>query len=324
MTRAFEAGGVVGVEHRNLDPRDRLAVIVFAVDQMHGGATGPVAGGEHRLMHAAAVHAPPAMARQKRRMDVEDPICEPRQCDGTEFSQVAGQDHQLDAGLGQGVGEGFVRGFGGPGGRDDPRRETVVDGKAQRWGLRAVADHEPRLGGQLARLDSRDDGAHAAAAVGGEKPELHQQASIQNLKLDPQSVVPGFDPGRQVSAQGRVVHVDVHVGEDGAPRAIAFDPAQRLVQMSVGRMRRPPQGVHDPDVEALEGLVRVRRQIDHVAGIRKPAKAIADGPDAAVVLIEGSAREWRRRVPRRSRPRHGGGISRGVAIGGYIPSPSNT
>ena len=76
--RSAVPGLMIALQHGNLDARDRLAVIVLLVDQVNRGSADWIAGGQHRFVDPAAIHAGPAMARQERRMDVENAVVEHR------------------------------------------------------------------------------------------------------------------------------------------------------------------------------------------------------------------------------------------------------
>ena len=62
----------VAFDHRHLALRDDRAAVVALVDQVYRHAADLLAGGQHRLVHLAAVQALSAELRQQRRVDVED------------------------------------------------------------------------------------------------------------------------------------------------------------------------------------------------------------------------------------------------------------
>ncbi len=113
--------------------------------------------------------------------------------------------------------------------------------------------------------------------------------------FEPKPVIPRLDARRQLGLQGRVVEVDVQVGQDRPARLQALDPLERPRQMRMRRMRPITQGVHDPDVEPRERRERGFIQVNDVAGVGDPAETIAHRAHAPVVLVEIHHRDRTRR-----------------------------
>ncbi len=57
---------------RHLAPRQHRSMIVVLVDEMDRDAARALGGGDHSLVHAAAVHAGAAMAGEEPGMDIDD------------------------------------------------------------------------------------------------------------------------------------------------------------------------------------------------------------------------------------------------------------
>ncbi len=104
---------------------------------------------------------------------------------------------------------------------------------------------------------------------------------------EPQAVEGGLNARGQPAGQISKIQIDVQIGQDRATRSDTLDPAQGQIHVGMGRMRAPSQGIHDLDVQVLERVESLFRQIDHVTGIGHATEAIPYRSDAAMVLIEG-------------------------------------
>src|SRR5690606_29368300 len=76
--------------------------------QVHAGAAGLVAVGEHGGVHAVSVHAGAAVGGQQGGVDVEDTAGEGAQYGGADAPHVAGAHHGVRTGVAQGGFSGFV------------------------------------------------------------------------------------------------------------------------------------------------------------------------------------------------------------------------
>jgi phosphoribosyl 1,2-cyclic phosphate phosphodiesterase len=112
-------------------------------------------------------------------------------------------------------------------------------------------------------------------------------ADIKSLPEAGLAALAGLDAGRQAAPQRRVIHVAVQIGQDRPFGLHARDPAQRLVEVEMARVRRLAQRVHDPNVEAGQGGQAGLRQALDIGGIGHVAEAEAERRDIAVVLQDG-------------------------------------
>jgi hypothetical protein len=72
---------------------------------------------------------------------------------------------------------------------------------------------------------------------------LPQGCKIQPViagDIDHHAIVSRFNTLRQLIAKTLKIHIDVHVGEDGAAWCHPLDPAQRVIKVEVAWMRRAP------------------------------------------------------------------------------------
>ncbi len=83
----------------------------------------------------------------------------------------------------------------------------------------------------------------------------------------------------------------MQIGQNGAARLGASDPFQGQFHVGVGRMRRPAQGVDDPDVEIGQGRPALFRKADGVGRVGHLPEPIADRADLAVIDVEGGHRD---------------------------------
>src|ERR1700728_1811977 len=93
---------------------------------------------------------------------------------------------------------------------------------------------------------------------------------------DCHAVEAGLDMGWQFLAQNVVVEIGVQVGENGARRLEPVDPAERVGEGEMTRMRPVAQRVDDPDFEIGQSGAGVRRHAAEVAGIGEIADATAE------------------------------------------------
>src|SRR5262249_36276376 len=101
------------------------------------------------------------------------------------------------------------------------------------------------------------------------------------------TVVTRLDTRWQLGAKRRVIHVGVQIGQDRALRLDLSDPFQRLVEMEMARVRRSPQRVDDPDLQAYECSNTLRWKAFNVSGVGDIAKAEPERGDVAVILQNG-------------------------------------
>ena len=81
---------------------------------------------------------------------------------------------------------------------------------------------------------------------------------------------------RRRALNGIVVERRMHVREDGACGFKPRNPAKRLVEREMARMRAVLQRVDDQDIEISKPLDRRRRKIADVWTICQPADAEAE------------------------------------------------
>src|SRR5579864_5856197 len=94
----------------------------------------------------------------------------------------------------------------------------------------------------------------------------------------------------------------MQIGQDGAARFEAFDPAERVRERKVTRMRRVAQRVDDPDVEIGQGVeadIRDRTEVDRIGEI---AETKAERSDVAMLLQDRQGGEWPSLPLDRNRP----------------------
>src|SRR5260370_9667553 len=91
------------------------------------------------------------------------------------------------------------------------------------------------------------------------------------VELDPHTIIPRLDVGRELGAQFGVVEIAVHIGEDRALRADAVDPSQRQVEGKMTRMWPAPERVDDPQLDAGERLYGRLRPTHAVRQVRHGA-----------------------------------------------------
>mmetsp|Transcript_6994 Transcript_6994/g.11294 ORF Transcript_6994/g.11294 Transcript_6994/m.11294 type:complete len:278 (+) Transcript_6994:98-931(+) len=91
---------------------------------------------------------------------------------------------------------------------------------------------------------------------------------------------------RGLVANGLVVEIDVHVGQDGLFGVGLFNPVKRVGQVAVRRMRIAAQGVDDPAVQILELFPRRCRDLSHIGQISHMANPEPKRVDAAMTHLE--------------------------------------
>src|SRR5258708_29357220 len=133
------------------------------------------------------------------------------------------------------------------------------------------------------------------------------------VELDPHTIIPRLDIGRQLGAQFGVVEIAVHVGEDRALRADAVDPSERRVEVKMTRMWPVPERVDDPQLDAGERLYGGLPHIHQVRRAGLGAEAESEGSDVAVGELERQRRDGAARARDRQRLARGG---RGPPEGG--------
>src|ERR1700676_2994765 len=94
------------------------------------------------------------------------------------------------------------------------------------------------------------------------------------------------DMDRQSAAQHLVIEVGVQIGQDGAPGFYAFDPAKRVLERKVTRVRPIAQAIAIPTAGAAKGRTVLRWNAAEVARIGEVAEAEAERGDIAVLLEE--------------------------------------
>src|SRR6478672_13949272 len=154
--------------------------------------------------------------------------------------------------------------------------------------VKSAAVKSPSTGAGWARTP--EDTARAAMLQTAASRRLMSWTSIQRQPGRP-AIKGDIDMVGHRGLEGVVVQIDMQIGQEGAFDPRPRDPVQRPLDMGVGWMRRPAQGVHDPELAGPHRLDRRLVQIGHVAGIGHRAHTIADGPDRAVRLIEGHDRD---------------------------------
>src|SRR5260370_29519083 len=132
------------------------------------------------------------------------------------------------------------------------------------------------------------------------------------VELDPHTIIPRLDIGRQLGAQFGVVEIAGHIGEDRALRADAVDPSQRQVEVKMTRMWPVPERVDDPQLDAGERLYGGLRHIDEVGRVGHGAEAESERPDVAVGELERQRRDGAARARDRHRLTRGDRMPREV------------
>src|SRR5262245_48860054 len=90
--------------------------------------------------------------------------------------------------------------------------------------------------------------------------------------------------GRQLAAQFLVVEIGMKIGEDRAPRFDPRDPAERVLDTEMARMRLVTQRVHDPDLGPGERRDARLGQPTQIAGIGKRSETEPQGGNVAMLL----------------------------------------
>src|SRR5687768_433735 len=96
---------------------------------------------------------------------------------------------------------------------------------------------------------------------------LNLMKSVLSTDRPADAVVARLDMGRQLAPQGFVVQIRVHVGEDRALGLEALDPAERICNAPVARMRLVAQCVDHPNVQPGECRRARGGQAAQIAGI---------------------------------------------------------
>src|SRR6266542_5557935 len=87
--------GGVRVMDRNPPLRDNRTAVVFVIHKVHRDSALSVAGGDNRLMHARAVHAGPAVLRQKSGVNVDDSAGITRDDGRGDLFYISGENDQI-------------------------------------------------------------------------------------------------------------------------------------------------------------------------------------------------------------------------------------
>src|ERR1700722_18518710 len=106
------------------------------------------------------------------------------------------------------------------------------------------------------------------------------------------AVIAGFDSRRQFPQKRPVIHVYMHIGEDGPPGLYPGDPFQGAGQMGMAGMGGGAQRVHNPAFDPFQRRIsRLIQRID-IGGIGQRAEAKAQSTDGAMLEAESPDRRW--------------------------------
>ena len=97
---------------------------------------------------------------------------------------------------------------------------------------------------------------------------------------------PGSTPARQFGAELAVIQTLIHMGQHGAARPRSVDPGQCPFKVAVGRMRRPPQAVDDPQLDAFDRGERSIVEFGDIGRVGKPPDAQAERLAETMILRE--------------------------------------
>src|SRR5262249_56279327 len=110
------------------------------------------------------------------------------------------------------------------------------------------------------------------------------RASVRAHQLEHQAIEGRLHVGRQPRLELLVVEIGVQVGQDRPARLDPLDPAERVGDAEMARMRAVAQRVHDPDLESLQRRDAPLRQATEVARVGKRTETEAPRGDIAVLL----------------------------------------
>src|SRR5690554_489149 len=104
-----------------------------------------------------------------------------------------------------------------------------------------------------------------------------------NRPLKAESVVGRLDIGWQHCLERPVIEIDMKIGDDRMSRPQALDPAERILQREMARMRARTQRVDDPDAEIGKQADCAIGNVLDVGQVGDVAEAKAERIDVAVI-----------------------------------------
>ena len=160
-------------------------VSISLVPQDPGNSLNPVKTIGQQVEEILQLHQSLSAAerRQQARMDVQDPVAVAPEGQRPQAPQVPREDHQFDAGALQRRAKRCVGRLRIGLGRDDQGRHAARRRKLQRPRVLVVANHQPRLGGQLPRADRLDHRPHAGAISRRQEAKLKRRKTHQKSPL---------------------------------------------------------------------------------------------------------------------------------------------
>src|SRR5690606_27188227 len=120
---------------------------------------------------------------------------------------------------------------------------------------------------------------------------MRSAAGSIGVDLQHHAVVGGLDALGQTRLELVVIELVVHVGQDRVPGLDALDPGERLLEMSMGRVRPLAQAVDQPDLDAGQLVERCLRQLLDVGRIGERARAESPARQPPVALLERAERQ---------------------------------